>query len=96
MKQAELLMDMWLLLEVRLLLETLLLIHQYPIVNESLLIITSQNTDHDLQGFGVEDVYFVGVAAPDMLVGHHTHTAHRVVGLAQVYQVVVGQVPLTI
>ena len=37
----------------------------------------------------------VAVATPDMLAGHHTHTADGVVRPTQVNQVIVGQVPLT-
>lgn len=39
---------------------------------------------------------FVPVSTPDMFVSYHSHTADGVMGLPQIQQVIVLQVPLTI
>lgn len=44
----------------------------------------------------LNDMDFVPVSTPDMFVGYHSHTADGVVGLPQIQQVIVLQVPLTI
>jgi hypothetical protein len=53
-------------------------------------------TYHNLQGFGVEDMNLVCVATPQVFVAYYAHAAHRVDGLTQINNVVVGQVPLAI
>ena len=49
-----------------------------------------------LESPGIEHVYFVPVCTPQMLVSHYTDTADRVMWPAQVHNMVVLQVPLSI
>lgn len=46
--------------------------------------------------FWLNNMDFVPVSTPDMFVSYHSHTADGVMGLPQIQQVIVLQVPLTI
>lgn len=54
-----------------------------------------RNTNLNIHNPGIDDVDFVPVATPNLVV-HNMHAADWVVGFAQVQQVVVGKIPLAI
>lgn len=49
----------------------------------------------NLHRLGLDDVDFVLVPAPHPII-HHSHAAYRVVRVAQVHEVIVAEIPLTI
>lgn len=56
----------------------------------------NSRTYHNLESFGVQNVNFVCVATPNVLVPNNTHAAHRMIRLTKVDDMVIGQIPLTI